>query len=233
VKQDRAHLADSPAEFLDDYFQSVLAELKAASASLGDEIGALEACGVLTDRQIDELVEPIARRLFSSTSPIAYGAGFIASLELVGSSRGYLSWWQGPLRSQLRLAAQTPNKELIDYSAFEWFRIPLERGQGHISGPHVDYLCSDEYTLTASIPITYEGRFLGVAALDLLVDDVEADLLPVLKKFGDLCVVNGSHRILASTQPERAPGDSVRSFAGDYSRTECRTVDLYVLTQSP
>ncbi|MFD1846513.1 hypothetical protein [Arthrobacter flavus] len=217
---------------MDEYFQAALAELKVASESLGDQIGALESNGVLTDRQIDELVEPIARQLFGSTSPVAYGAGFVASLELVGASRGYLSWWQGPLRSQLRLAAQTPNKELIDYSAFEWFRVPLTKGHGHISGPHVDYLCSDEYTLTASVPITYEGRFLGVVALDLLVDDVEADLLPVLEKFGVLCVVNSSHRILASTQPELAPGDSVRSFVSNYSRTDCQTAQLYVLTKS-
>lgn len=220
-----------PAEILDAYFQATLDVLASVSADLGAVLGDLEARGELTDRHLDELVEPLALAVFQRTSPVAFGAGFVASLDLRGPSRGHLSWWQGPMRSQLRLAAQSPSREHIDYSGFEWFRVPHETGEGHVAGPHVDYLCSDEYTLTVSLPVWHGRRFLGVVAMDLLVDDVEQELLPALREFGDVSVVNAAQRVLASTESRLAPGDSVRGLDG-YGSSDCDIAGLRVLTRA-
>ncbi|PPF34603.1 cache domain-containing protein [Pseudoclavibacter sp. AY1H1] len=219
-----------PAALLDDYFRSTLDVLETLSRDLGAVLGDLESRGELSDRRLDELVEPLALAVFTRTWPAAFGAGFVASLDLRGPSRGHLSWWQGPMRSQLRLAAQTPSREHIDYSGFEWFRVPRETGEGHVAGPHVDYLCSDEYTLTVSMPVWNGRRFLGVVAMDLLVDDVERELLPALREFGDVSVVNAAQRVLASTESRLAPGDSVRDLDG-YGSTDCAIAGLRVLTR--
>ena len=96
--------------------------------------------------------------------------------------------------------------------------------------PHVDYLCSDEYTLTVSLPVWHGKRFLGVVAMDLLVDDVERELLPALREFGDVSVVNASQRVLASTETRLAPGDSVRALDG-YASSDCAIAGLRVLTR--
>ena len=36
-------------------------------------------------------------------------------------------------------------------------------GERAITGPYVDYLCTDQYTLTFTAPLVVDGRFLGVA----------------------------------------------------------------------
>ncbi len=74
------------------------------------------------------------------------------------------------------LASQSLNKENIDYSALEWYRVPMTTGEPHVAGPYVDYLCSDEYTITIAVPADVDGERIGVAGLDLLVSAVERDL---------------------------------------------------------
>ena len=66
--------------------------------------------------------------------------------------------------------------------------------------------------------------------MDLLVDDVERELLPAPREFGDVSVVNASQRVLASTEARLAPGDSVRNLAG-YGSSECTIAGLRVLTR--
>ena len=135
------------------------------------------------------------------------------------------------MRSQLRLAAQSPSREHIDYSGFEWFRVPHETGEGHVAGPHVDYLCSDEYTITIAVPAEVDGRRIGVAGLDLLVSSVEQDLTHRFAALGcEVTLTNGVGRVVVSTDPRWATGDSVRgSGLADLPRVACAGVALDVI----
>ena len=61
-----------------------------------------------------------------------------------------------------------------DYTHWDWFALPRDTGQRAVAGPYVDYLCSDEYSLTLSAPVTVGGRFIGVAAADVYLRRFEA-----------------------------------------------------------
>ncbi len=223
--------ADRPVDLVTEYFGRAIDALAHWKDSLALEISQARSVAPLTTDRLDELVEPSALRLFDTLGLPVYGSGFIAALDSLADANSHLAWWQGPERAQLVLAAQSVNKEHIDYSELEWYRVPLATGQPHVAGPYVDYLCSDEYTITVAAPVHIDGEFVGAVALDLLIDQVERDLTPRLAAFGgDISIVNGVGRVLLSTSPARETGDTIR---GDdlaaFERFPCTGMALDVL----
>lgn len=202
-------------EIVTDYFGRAIAALEAWRADFVDDLRLARARGPVTTDALDALVAPYAQRTFAADLPV-YGAGFIAALDSLSDARSHLAWWQGIDRAQLVLAAQSVTKQHIDYSELEWYRVPQQTGEAHVAGPYVDYLCSDEYTITVALPVLLDGAFAGVAGLDLLIDEVERDLTPQLARLGaDISVVNGIGRVLLSTSNWRETGDSIRDDARD------------------
>ncbi|MGM1028735.1 MAG: cache domain-containing protein [Actinomycetota bacterium] len=198
-----------------EYFGRAIAALESWKAEFAEELRLALARGPVSTDALDALVAPYARRTFAVDLPV-YGAGFIAALDSLADARSHLAWWQGADRSQLVLAAQSVTKQHIDYSELEWYRVPQQTGEAHVAGPYVDYLCSDEYTITIASPVLLDGVFMGVAGLDLLIDQVERDLTPRLARLGgDISVVNGIGRVLLSTSSRRETGDSIRGTARD------------------
>ena len=223
--------AGHPVELVTEYFARAIDALADWKAALAVEIAPLRRSASLTTDRLDELVEPSALRLFDTVDLPVYGSGFIAALDSLVDANSHLAWWQGPERARLVLAAQSVNKEHIDYSELEWYRVPMATGEPHVAGPYVDYLCSDEYTITIAAPVNIDGEFVGAVALDLLIDRVERDLTPQLAAFGhDISIVNGVGRVLISTSPARATGDTIR---GDdlvgFERFACPGMALDVL----
>lgn len=222
---------DSPAAIVADYFSQAIDELESWKASLAASLAAARARGPITTDTLDALVEPYALRTFDALTLPVYGAGFIAALDSLADARSHLAWWQGAEHGKLVLAAQSVNKEAIDYSDLEWYRVPHQTGEAHVAGPYVDYLCSDEYTITIASPVFIDGEFVGVAGLDLLIDQVERDLTPLLTPHGaDISIVNGVGRVLLSTSPARETGDTIRGAElAALTRTECPGMALAVL----
>ncbi|MBH0022924.1 cache domain-containing protein [Salinibacterium sp. SWN248] len=221
------------AAIVSQYFSAPIASLEATALLLGTELAASGNLGPLSSQQIDALVEPHALATVALPDVHIYGAGFIATVGLLTDERNHLSWWQGDDPKRLLLAAQSVNKEHIDYSELEWFRVPMETGRGHVAGPYVDYLCSDEYTITIAAPVHIDGTFVGVAGLDLLIDSVERQLLPKLAELGDkVTLVNSVGRVVISTDPRHATGDAVRGGAlAELERTECEGVALEIIAE--
>lgn len=88
------------------------------------------------------------------------------------------------------------------YSRREWFTVPLEPGAGHITGPYVDFLCTDEYTLTFTVPVTARGRIVGVAGADIFVESIEDLLLDRLREIDPRAtLINGVGRVVVSADP--------------------------------
>ena len=228
-----ASTAARAAAIVSQYFSAPIASLEATASQLGSELAAAGKLGPLSSQQLDALVEPHALATVALPDITIYGAGFIAAVGLLTDERNHLSWWQGEDPKRLLLAAQSVNKEHIDYSELEWFRVPMETGRGHVAGPYVDYLCSDEYTITIAAPVHIDGDFVGVAGLDLLIDSVERQLLPKLAELGDkVTLVNSVGRVVISTDPRHATGDAVRggTLAG-LARTACDGVALEIIAE--
>ncbi len=211
------------------YFRGLLPQLEEHAGRLGEAIRAHGPEG-LTASRIDDLVEPHARALFDHPGERIYGAGFIATVDLLTDASSHLAWWQGAERRKLVFPAQSV-KQGIDYRELEWFRVPLLTGKPHVAGPYVDYLCSDEYTMTAAAPVTVDGTFVGVAGLDVLIEMIERRLTPPLRALAaPLLLVNGVNRVLVSTDARYSAGDVLRpDRVGVRDRRACDSVDLDVV----
>lgn len=220
--------AAQAADIVAEYFRGPLETLESLAEPLADALGDPT---LLATHQVDAIVEPFAARLRDLRPLPVYGAGFIAAIDMLRDARGHLSWWQGADWRKLVLAAQTVNKERIDYSELEWYRVPVTTGRSHVAGPYVDYLCSDEYTITLATPVWVDGTFVGVLAFDLLIEEVERQLLPRLDDLGvDITLVNGIGRVVISTDPLRATGETIRDGdAAGHERLACAGVALDVL----
>lgn len=211
----------SAARLVDEFFAEPIEALLAAAVTFGVELDGQFDRGAVRAVQLDDLVEPYSERLRSLPGVRVFGAGFVAARGAFGDTAGHLSWWQGDPVRKLVLAAQSVNKEHIDYTALEWFRVPAQTGQPHVAGPYVDYLCNDEYTVTIAVPVVLERGFVGVLALDVLVDTVERELLPRLGELASpLVVVNRARRVLVSTDPAWETGDTGRDAGAVVERPD-------------
>jgi hypothetical protein len=222
---------ENSVDIVAEYFARALDALAQWNAAITVDLAHLRSIAPLTTDRLDELVEPSALQLFETVDLPVYGSGFIAALDSLSDANSHLAWWQGPDRVRLVLASQSVNKEHIDYSELEWYRVPLATGEPHVAGPYVDYLCSDEYTITVAAPVHIDGEFVGAVALDLLIDRVERDLTPLLATFGnDISIVNGVGRVLLSTSAARETGDTIRGADLErFDRFACPGMALDVL----
>ncbi|WP_411720043.1 cache domain-containing protein [Mycetocola sp.] len=217
---------DSAAGIVSAYFGRLLPMLEEHASRLAREI--TEQGGKLTVSRVDDIVEPHARAILDFVSEPIYGAGFIATVGVLADAPSHLAWWQGEDRRKLVFPARSV-KQGIDYRELEWFRVPLLSGKSHVAGPYVDYLCSDEYTMTAASPVTVDGTFVGVAGLDVLIETIERRLTPPLRALRtSLVLVNGVSRVLVSTDPRFSAGDVLRPDLVR-ERRACEAVALEVV----
>ncbi|MEU9991521.1 cache domain-containing protein [Streptomyces sp. NPDC048045] len=138
------------------------------------------------------------------------GVGFVAAPGLLADVPAWLEWWQSGADGDVRplLLDLDPGRSAYsDYTHWDWFALPRDTGRRAVAGPYVDYLCSDEYSLTLSAPVAVEGRFAGVAAADVYLRHFEAAVLPLLRRLSRPAhLVNGRGRVAASADPAHLAG---------------------------
>ena len=202
-------LADGIA-VVDAFFDGVFAPLQEWVPALAADLQV--AGGALTGPALAELVRDGAFRVLDTGDRPLYGAGFCASPEVVGEGNP-LAWWQGEDRHLLASSTFGPGQAAIDLGRLEWFRVPKQTGSPHVAGPFVDYLCSNEITLTSSLPVIVDSEFWGVACADVLVARIEECLLPSIRGISGAALVNAHGRVVVSTDPDRETGDMLRGLA--------------------
>lgn len=189
---------------VDAFFGAVFAHLERWRPELEAQLAARLAVGPLSGAQLSELVEDEANRLLQDEALPLYGAGFCASDAIV-TSGSPLSWWQGPDRTPLVASTFGVGQGAIDLRRLEWYRVPEATGQRHVAGPFVDYLCSNEITMTSAVPLTLDGAFAGVICADVLVATLERELLPQLGAGATL--LSSAGRVIVSADPSFETGD--------------------------
>ena len=199
---------------VDDFFDGVFAPLDAWLPRLQSQLADRRTQGPLTGAQLASLTEAEAHAILASSDRPIYGAGFCANEHLVTEGNP-LAWWQGPERSLLASSTFGPGQAAIDLHRLEWYRVPAETGDRHVAGPFVDYLCSNEITLTSAVPVTLEGEFAGVACADVLVASLEQVLLPAVAALGDATLVNVNGRVVVSANAEVETGDRYAGVGPD------------------
>ena len=148
------------------------------------------------------------------------GAGFVAAVDALADSRWWLEWF-------MRAANGSPERLLIDtdprgenfydYESLPWYDVPRGTGHRHITGPYVDYLCTDDYTLTFTVPIHHGDKFIGVAGADLKVFTFEKAVLPCLRAAGrTMAIVNAQGRVVLSNSARHVSGTLLKATSPGY-----------------
>jgi hypothetical protein len=177
---------------------------------------------------IDALVETLVVGDLSRDGALIIGAGFVAQPGFIPDAPWHLAWWlghantfgwTGPAVPELRrlVAVEDEHSESFrDYTTLEWWRVPATTHERHITGPYVDYLCTDDYTLTSTMPAFRDDRMIGVVGADLYVNDIERTLLPAVRGAGRrAALVNASGRVIVASDSSRPTGSLIRTSAWD------------------
>ncbi|WP_394553558.1 hypothetical protein ACDF64_04110 [Agromyces sp. MMS24-JH15] len=174
-----------------------------------------------TARELDPFVESLVRPELGRIDGLVTGAGFVADPGYLPDAPWHLAWWLGAANTfgagagsgvrRLDAVSDPDSEQFRDYTTLEWWRVPARTGRRHLTGPYVDYLCTDDYTVTITTPVTVGGELVGLVGTDVYVARLEQVLLPVLRGSGHPCsLVNASTRVVASTDAHRAPGSLLR-----------------------
>lgn len=187
------------AQEIEAYFAGVIAELDVLRDGLTDVLSRDR----LTAGDLIEAAHPLTGAMLGRL-PL-FGGGFVAAPGFLADHHLYLAWWQGEEQQLLAQSTMSGSGDPLDYSRFEWFRAPIESGRAHVTGPFVDYVCSDEYMLTTTAPVLVRGRAVGVVGADTLLDTFESLMLGAVRE-ADATVVNDAHRVVLSADPRIPPG---------------------------
>ncbi|WP_369373606.1 cache domain-containing protein [Promicromonospora sp. Populi] len=198
------------------------------SASAESAARAFDETPVVTSERVMEIARPLAEELLADDDLI--GAGLVMTPGRVADELHLLAWWQGEDRRPI--VWPTPLERSADYSRQEWFRTPMQTGSAHVTGPYIDYVCTDEFVLTTTVPVRgASAGLIGVMGADVLAETLERLLSDVFRKAG-ATLVNHHDRAVLSGDP--------RTFAGDpIDRSEfpvvvpCTGFPLTVLARQP
>jgi hypothetical protein len=145
------------------------------------------------------------------------GAGFVAAVDTLADSRWWLEWFMLRHGSPERLVVDTDprGENFYDYGSLPWYNVPRDTGRRHITGPYVDYLCTDDYTLTFTVPVADGARFVGVAGADIRVFTFEKAVLPSLRatrrSMRTMAIVNAQGRVVLSNSARHVSGTLIHA----------------------
>jgi GntR family transcriptional repressor for pyruvate dehydrogenase complex len=180
---------------------------------LGAELaGLVPAAGGTGAPRRDDLaaLRPTILEVLATHRGLAAGAGVITAPDVLADAPLWLEWWwTSPAGSpeQLRVNLDPAAPDFYDYTAAAWYANALRSGGPQATGPYVDYFCTGEYTITLSVPVRADGRFLGVAAADILVPSLEGQVMPgLLASAHPVALTSPDGRVIAATARDWAPG---------------------------
>ena len=187
----------------------------AAIGDLGEELRSLLAGAAVSARGAAVREDLTALRpgitgLLQQHGALVKGAGVIFVPGVLADAPRWIEWWwwrasSAPEALRVNLDPEVPDH--YDYLSAEWYRIPVNSGVRHVTGPYVDYECTNEYAVTLSLPVTLDGRIVAVAGSDLVVSGLEERVLPRMCKMArPLALINAQGRVVLSSSPDWTPG---------------------------
>jgi hypothetical protein len=219
--------------------------VESTRAAVGELVDVCEAAlaGSPEPRRADLAeVERRVGALLGDREEVLHGGGFVAAPGVLADAPWWLEWFAWDAGVVQRLVSETDpsGAHFFDYTLMPWFAGPRDRPAAHgvVTGPYVDYLCTDDYTLTFTRAVRRpDGSFAGVAGVDVRVSAVEQQYLAALRTSGRLLVlVNELGRVVVSTSSRMLSGDLVEAVdvpalldAGDRRLTRIAGSELALL----
>ena len=195
---------DRCADAVTTYFGTLFTSLEAIAETVRQAISPRHT---LTAAALSDLVHPLATRTLAE-HPVV-GGGFVATPGWLADRDLFLAWWQGEDRTLLAERGVPLGHHVFDYTRHEWFRRPQESGERHVTGPYVDYVCTDEYVLTATLPVLVAGEMAGVAGADTPLETFEQLMREPLRGGGDVALVNPHDRVVGAADPLLRSGQKI------------------------
>jgi len=208
---------EDPRELIDrltDTLESVFTSLETLRA----RVEALFAESSQRGRRVSSAdlaaLDPAIKSHLGDADGLVTGTGFIAAPSELTDQTLWLQWWRGDESTdptRLVVDLDPSSDRFCDYTDLPWFSVPWQSGRRHITGPYVDFLCSDEYALTFTVPVSPEERFVGVVGSDVYIRQFEPVMLPRLRALGGpAALVNAQGRIAVTTSVRQPVGSLVR-----------------------
>jgi DNA-binding FadR family transcriptional regulator len=213
-------------DYVSAAFAEVFSRVGIARTELTERLAAIAP---LTSETVDAQVQTSALTELNDYAGLVVGAGFVAAPGLLVDTRWHLSWWVAPATDtrgkvqparQLTIVEDQESEFFRDYTRLEWWRGATDGSPRHVTGPYVDYLCTDEFILTLTMPVVVDGTLLGVAGADVSVAALEKRFLPGLNRLGvRVSIVNADDRVVLSSDPALAPGSVLRDIRAEHALT--------------
>lgn len=145
---------------------------------------------------------PGIRALLARTE-LVVGLGLIVAPGLLDDEQLRLEWWQrgdvGDAPTALDVDLNRLSSGFYDYEAAEWFAVPRLSGTRHVVGPYVDVHGTGSYMLTFTVPVMWDGGFVGVAGADVPAARFEERLLERLSTSPPSVLLNADDRVVFSS----------------------------------
>jgi hypothetical protein len=230
----------------------VVSLVDALASALWQEIDALaelveRAFAAEQTRRADLPIEDRCTRLIERSGGRVAGAGFVAAPGSLADTEYWLEWWLGDADGDHRRLQAELDPHAIgfrDYTELPWYAVPALTGERHVTGPYVDYVCTDQHTLTFTRPVRRRSAFVGVVGADVLATRLDTELAAALSDPPvPTVLINRTGRVVVASEPDWVVGDLVRGlpleqwFAGepaDHPRwrfAACSAVPLGSLTE--
>jgi DNA-binding FadR family transcriptional regulator len=202
--------------------RAYLTDLQNGAADGFEAAGGLEAAGDSLNRLFGVIeglaaLRPMIFAALAAHRGLAVGTGVIIAPDVLADAPLWLEWWwttPAGTPEQLRVNLDPAAPDFYDYTTAAWYTSAKCSGQPEATGPYVDYFCTGEYTFTLSVPVLLDGRFLGVAAADVLAESLEKLVMPgLLTREGRVALASQDGRLIAATSASlppdlRVPADS-------------------------
>lgn len=191
-------------------------------------------------------IEPLVTMILGEREETVHGAGFVAAPGLLVDAPWWLEWfaWDAGVVQRLVTETDPSGVHFFDYTQMPWYDGPRVQPPPAraVTGPYVDYLCTDDYTLTFTEAVHRpDASFAGVAGVDVRILAVERRFLAELRASGRVLVlVNELGRVAVSTTARLLSGDLVEGVdvpalfeTGDARLTRIAGSELGLLDLGP
>jgi len=184
------------------------------------------------------VVEPLAVAQLRRPDALVVGSGLVADPGLIVDAPWHLAWWTADADRRiepLRVVSDPAQDGFRDYTLLEWWAVPRRTSRPHITGPYVDYLCTDALTLTFTVPVLHrDGSLAAVVGSDVYVARAERILLPALRAgVRPATVLNAAGRVVVSTFAAHATGSLLRAIPAGWVVHDAVDVPFRVLVGEP
>ena len=233
---------DAVAEAVDrvgGMLEGIFTTVRETVGRTGALLDAVAAAGRRPTRTDLARLQPLLRGQLARHTGLVSGSGFVVAPGLLADVPAWLEWWQpGPdgRAVPMLLDLDPTTSAYSDYTHWDWYTLPRGTGRRAVSGPYVDYLCTDEYTLTLAAPVLVAGAFAGVAAADVYLRHFEDAVGPALRRIpAPAYLVNPRGRVAASNSALRLAGSLARDLDAAAARGElllhpCGEIPLTLVT---